>query len=81
MRIIIVYNIFMIKRYSPLYHPAARQQPVFTALSTGNIHSSASILSITSESLFAGADELVITHQGAQYRLRQTALGKLILTK
>ncbi|MCM0035650.1 MAG: hemin uptake protein HemP [Burkholderiaceae bacterium] len=39
------------------------------------------MLSVTSEALFAGADELEITHQGAQYRLRQTALGKLILTK
>jgi hemin uptake protein HemP len=39
------------------------------------------MLSVTSEALFGGADELVISHQGAQYRLRQTALGKLILTK
>lgn len=71
----------MVKRYSQLYPSAAPQQHVFTAPSTGDAHSSTSILSVTSEALFAGADELAITHQGAQYRLRQTALGKLILTK
>ena len=38
-------------------------------------------LSITSEKLFAGATEVQISHGGAVYRLKQTALGKLILTK
>jgi hemin uptake protein HemP len=36
---------------------------------------------ITSESLFAGANEVQIEHQGILYRLRRTSLGKLILTK
>ena len=37
---------------------------------------------ITSEQLFAGgAVELHIDHRGVLYRLKQTALGKLILTK
>lgn len=36
---------------------------------------------ITSDRLFAGAAEVQIDHRGAVYRLRQTALGKLILTK
>jgi hemin uptake protein HemP len=36
---------------------------------------------VKSEALFAGAPELLIEHRGALYRLRQTALGKLILTK
>jgi len=36
---------------------------------------------ITSEQLFAGAVEVQIDHFGAVYRLKQTALGKLILTK
>jgi hemin uptake protein HemP len=36
---------------------------------------------IPSERLFAGATEVVIEHRGALYRLKQTALGKLILTK
>ena len=36
---------------------------------------------ITSGQLFAGAVEVQIEHFGAVYRLKQTALGKLILTK
>ena len=34
-----------------------------------------------SQELFAGAIEITIEHHGEIYRLRQTALGKLILTK
>ena len=36
---------------------------------------------IPSEALFAGATEVQIAHRGALYRLKLTALGKLILTK
>ncbi len=36
---------------------------------------------ILSEHLFAGSREVQIDHLGAIYRLKQTALGKLILTK
>lgn len=36
---------------------------------------------IRSEQLFAGSREVQIDHLGAIYRLKQTALGKLILTK
>ena len=36
---------------------------------------------IDSAQLFRGATELPIDHHGVRYRLRQTALGKLILTK
>lgn len=36
---------------------------------------------ISSESLLAGGNEVCIEHNGAIYRLKQTALGKLILTK
>jgi hemin uptake protein HemP len=36
---------------------------------------------IHSAQLFGGASELQIEHRGAVYRLKQTALGKLILTK
>jgi len=37
---------------------------------------------VSSEQLFAGgAVELHIDHRGVLYRLKQTALGKLILTK
>ncbi len=37
--------------------------------------------SIYSEVLFSQGDEIFIQHQGAQYRLRRTRNGKLILTK
>jgi hemin uptake protein HemP len=36
---------------------------------------------IPSDSLFNQQDEVVIVHQGEQYRLRRTRNGKLILTK
>ncbi len=36
---------------------------------------------VDSGALFRGASELLIEHRDATYRLRQTALGKLILTK
>ena len=36
---------------------------------------------IRSDELFNGAQELQIEHHGTVYRLRRTALGKLILTK
>jgi hemin uptake protein HemP len=36
---------------------------------------------VSSEALLQGAQELLIEHQGALYRLRLTSLGKLILTK
>jgi hemin uptake protein HemP len=39
------------------------------------------VLRLTSLAIFAGALEVEIEHKGAVYRLRQTSLGKLILTK
>ena len=35
---------------------------------------------ITSEELLAGRSEIVILHNGREYRLRVTQAGKLILT-
>lgn len=52
-----------------------------TALRVTQCLKSLRVLRVTSQALFAGAQEIEITHQGAQYRLRQTSLGKLILTK
>lgn len=49
--------------------------------SAGEVSAGAMSKSITSESLFAGARELVISHAGGEYRLRLTNQGKLILTK
>lgn len=36
---------------------------------------------IPSDVLFSNGDEVFIQHQGAQYRLRRTPDGKLILSK
>ena len=41
----------------------------------------ARIAQITSAQLFGSAREVQIDHHGAVYRLKQTSLGKLILTK
>lgn len=71
----------MVKRYSHLDHSAALQHHAITSPPKRDFCTKKAIVSVTSDALFSGADELEITHQGAQYRLRQTALGKLILTK
>lgn len=36
---------------------------------------------ISSQHLLRGAQEVLIEHHGVLYRLRETSLGKLILTK
>ena len=41
----------------------------------------ANVQCIDSQRLFAGAQEVHIQHHGVVYRLKQTSLGKLILTK
>jgi hemin uptake protein HemP len=41
----------------------------------------AAVRCIDGEQLFAGAREVQIVHGGALYRLKRTALNKLILTK
>jgi hemin uptake protein HemP len=71
----------MDKQFSHLYDPAGRQRYSFSSVSSRQKEQTKTVLRITSQQLFAGAHELEIMHQGAQYRLRQTALGKLILTK
>ena len=48
---------------------------------TGTPARAAQVRSITSEQRFAEFPEVHIAHGDAVYRLRQTALGKLILTK
>ena len=48
---------------------------------TGAPVPAANVRSITSEQLFAEFPEVQIAHGDAVYRLRQTSLGKLILTK
>lgn len=58
----------------------AARGPVLVGLASIGGRSRAT-LSVSSTQLFAGATELQISHRGAIYRLKQTALGKLILTK
>lgn len=53
--------------------PATAQRKATTAIGA--------VPRLPSRAIFAGAQEVEIEHNGAVYRLRQTALGKLILTK
>lgn len=46
-----------------------------------SIHEGGTTKTLASSELFAGATEVVIVHNGAQYRLRITRQDKLILTK
>lgn len=39
------------------------------------------VRTLTTDALFNGADEVRISHHGAEYRLKVTRQGKLILTK
>ena len=47
----------------------------------GNGGTSVAAMRTSSKEIFRGRNELEIEHNGAVYRLRQTSLGKLILTK
>jgi hemin uptake protein HemP len=60
----------------PAPAPEAAPAPADTACPSGD-----AVRVVSSDALFAGASELLIEHHGARYRLRHTALGKLILTK
>lgn len=44
-------------------------------------HAAPPVRRLSSDAVFAGAVEVLISHHGTDYRLRQTTLGKLILTK
>ena len=55
--------------------------PSIAARTTQPTTPAATVARIDSARLFAGAQELQIEHHGVLYRLKQTALGKLILTK
>jgi hemin uptake protein HemP len=59
----------------------ALPQPTASPAGVASIAAAAGGRPIASESLFAGATEVQILHRGSLYRLKQTALGKLILTK
>ena len=53
------------------------KQPVHVSLRLGD----KGLVRLSTDWLFQSAKEIEIEHHGDLYRLRQTALGKLILTK
>ena len=65
--------------------PGVRADPAAAALPSTNAAArgapAPAFRAIASEALFGGAGEVRISHRGSLYRLKQTALGKLILTK
>jgi hemin uptake protein HemP len=62
--------------------PAVPSPPGCTpTLGEGGTAAGTGLPAVKSEALLGGAVELRIDHHGVVYRLRQTALGKLILTK
>lgn len=60
--------------------PVKPDVPVAVALPV-NTPAARGVERLASHAIFAGAQEVEIDHNGAVYRLRQTSLGKLILTK
>ena len=60
----------------PKHAPSESEEP-----SAGETPSSGPVRVVTSAALLAGARELAIRHGDAEYRLRLTRAGKLILTK
>ncbi len=66
---------------APAAAPGAESGPESAPDPAFNSASAASLRRVSSEELLAGARELEIVHGDALYRLRLTALGKLILTK
>jgi hemin uptake protein HemP len=65
----------------PRLGPQASMAEVETPAATGPAGSAAALPRLDSRSLFRDGREVVIAHDGAEYRLRLTASGKLILTK
>ena len=68
-------------RPAPKASPARPQAEPHPELDLDLAHASGPVTQTTSEALFAGAVEIQIDHHGTIYRLKHTALGKLILTK
>ena len=65
----------------PRRAPATTATDMAAATANAAVPGASGSRAIASESLFAGATEVQILHRGSLYRLKQTALGKLILTK
>jgi len=79
MRIIRIYNAFMTSEHAP---NNIGEAPKDSPLSSPNPTKAKSLIKrLSSKAILAGEGEVEIEHRGQLYRLRQTALGKLILTK
>ena len=61
--------------------PAEKAPPAVPTRAAADPPARAPLRSVRSEMLFDGSCEVQIDHRGTLYRLRQTSLGKLILTK
>lgn len=66
---------------APGSDPGTESAPYPASSAASSAVSATSLGRVSSEELLAGARELEIVHGDALYRLRLTALGKLILTK
>ena len=80
MRTIIIYSLRMNRRHvsrQPRQVDDSRPEPGVEFASRPAL----SVQRLSSNAIFGGALEVEIEHNGALYRLRQTSLGKLILTK
>jgi hemin uptake protein HemP len=71
----------MLKKLSVIRSVDLPLDPQSTLPVPGEHISPKSPVRISSQALFLGTTEIEIEHNGALYRLRQTSLGKLILTK
>lgn len=81
MRMIRVYNSIMVFRNSNTSFVKVPSDPALGQAGSGAAVVPPASRQISSQALFDGLSEVQIEHNGLLYRLRQTALGKLILTK
>ena len=65
----------------PLPQAGEGERPPRPHTREGRVEGGARVAQMTSAQLFGSALEVQIDHHGAVYRLKQTSLGKLILTK
>lgn len=64
-----------------MHRDSMRRSPLSAVRPAGNAQTGERARIIRSEELFAGTELVVVEHRNESYRLRQTRLGKLILTK
>lgn len=80
MRMIIIYNLRMNQNSNSIASNSSTT-PASKSVEAVVQSKPLGVTRYSSQALFSGAKEVEIDHNGALYRLRLTALGKLILTK